>query len=97
MDSLRQLSQREGEKVSQGNIPLFHSEFLSSIRKHGRVQELEMVTAYTLKNEGPIGLIKQALGLGLKMLMRGKLKLLPHSIRATDQVKNIFKQAEEKG
>ena len=96
MDTLRQLSQREGIKVSQKNTPLFNSEFLSSIRRHGKVHELEMVTIYTLKSEGLAGLLKQARSMGLRMFRRGKLKLLPYSLRPSSQVRNIFKQAEGK-
>ena len=97
MDTLRQLSQREGIKVSQKNTPLFHSEFLSSIRRHGKVHELEMVTTYTLKSEGLAGFLKQARSMGLRMFQKGKLKPLPYSLRANSQVGNIFKQVKGKG
>jgi len=96
MDTLRQLSQRERIKVSQKNTPLFNSEFLSSIRRHGKVHELEMVTIYTLRSEGLAGLLKQARSMGLRMFRKGKLKLLPYSLRPSSQVRNIFKQAEGK-
>jgi hypothetical protein len=52
-----------------------------------------MIISYTLKSEGPGGLMKQA-GLGLDMLTKGKIKLLPRSLRATREVRNIFKQTE---
>ena len=94
MDTLRQMSQREGS-VSQKNVPRFHTEFLSSVRKHGRVHEMGMILGYILKGEGPLGLLKWA-GMGMSMFLKGKIKLLPHSIKATGQVKNIFKQAEGK-
>jgi len=97
MDTLRQLSQRERIKVSQKNTPLFNSEFLSSIRRHGKVHELEMVTIYTLRSEGLAGLLKQARSMGLRMFRKGKLKLLPYSLRPSSQVRNIFKQVEGKG
>ena len=97
MDTLRQMSQRKGIKVSQKNTPLFHSEFLSSIRRHGKVHELEMVTIYTLKSEGLAGFLKQARSMGLRMFRKGKLKLLPYSLRPSSQVRNIFKQVEGKG
>ena len=97
MDTLRQLSQRERIKVSQKNTPLFNSEFLSSIRRHGKVHELEMVTIYTLKSEGLAGFLKQARSMGLRMFRKGKLKLLPYSLRPSSQVRNIFKQVEGKG
>ena len=95
MDTLRQLSQREGVKSSQKNFPIFHSAFLSSIRKHGRVHETEMAVNYALKSGGIAGLLKQA-GTGLAMFTRGKIKLLPPRLRAKSQVRNIFKKTKVK-
>jgi heterodisulfide reductase subunit C len=92
MDTLRQLSQREGIKTAQKNAPLFHSAFLSSMRRYGRVHELEMALVYTLKSGGLSGLKKQV-GTGLAMFKRGKIKLLPPRVSARRQVKNIFKKA----
>jgi heterodisulfide reductase subunit C len=96
MDNLRQLSQREGVKSSQKNFPIFHSAFLSSIRRHGRVHETEMAVNYALKSGGIAGLLKQA-GTGLAMFTRGKIKLLPPRLRAKSQVRNIFKKTKVKG
>lgn len=95
MDTLRQLSLRRGNDASR-NPALLNAEFLASIRRHGRVHELEMVTGYTLKSEGIGGLVKQA-GLGLGMLLKGKLKLLPPRLRGIKQVKGIFRQTVGKG
>ena len=96
MDTLRQISQREGVKASQHNVPIFHSAFLSSIKRHGRVGEMEMALTYYLKGEGLTGLLKQA-GMGLEMFAKGKIKLIPSRIRAIKQVRNIFKKTAEEG
>jgi heterodisulfide reductase subunit C len=95
MDTLRQLSQREGVKSSQKNFPIFHSAFLSSIRRHGRVHEAEMAVNYALKSGGIAGLLKQA-STGLAMFTRGKIKILPPRLRAKSQVRNIFKKTKVK-
>jgi len=96
MDTLRQIAQREGRKTSQNNVPVFHSAFLSSIRRHGRVAEMEMALAYYLKAEGPAGLIKQA-GKGLEMFLKGKIKPIPSRVGGLGQVKSLFKKAEKRG
>ena len=96
MDTLRQMSLFKGIKPAQKDIPIFHSAFLSSIKRHGRIHELEMIIDYTLRSEGPSGLLRQA-GMGLQMFMKGKIKLLPRSLRATRQVRNIFRKTEGKG
>ena len=95
MDTLRQLSEREGV-ASQKSASRFHASFLSSIKKYGRIHELGMIVGYILKNEGPFGLLNWA-GLGTALFKRGKVRLFPHSIKAMSQVKRIFKQAEGKG
>ena len=96
MDTLRQVSQREGIKPSQKSVPIFHSAFLSSIRKHGRVHESEMAVNYALRSGGLRGLLNQA-GMGLAMFARGRIKLLPARLRGKKQVKNLFKKAGVKG
>jgi heterodisulfide reductase subunit C len=93
MDTLRQLSQKEGIKTAQKNAPIFHAAFLSSLRRHGRVHEPEMAVEYTLRSGGLMGLRKQA-GTGMAMFKRGKIKLLPPRVKAGRQVKNIFKRVK---
>lgn len=93
MDTLRHLSLPKGNEASR-NPAILNTEFLGSIKRHGRVHELEMVTGYTLRSEGIGGLLKQA-GVGLGMLRKGKLKLLPPRLKGTGQVKGIFRQAKK--
>jgi len=90
------MSLREGIKPTQKDIPVFHSAFLSSVKRYGRIHELGMIIEYTLKSEGPSGLLRQA-GMGLEMFIKGKIRLLPRSLRATRQLRNIFSQTEGKG
>jgi heterodisulfide reductase subunit C len=96
MDTLRQLSQREGIKIAQKNAPTFHSAFLASLRRHGRVHEPEMAVVYTLRSGGLGGLRRQA-GTGMAMFRRGKIKLLPPRVRTGRQVKNIFRKVKKRG
>ena len=94
MDSLRQISQSEGIKASQEQVPIFHNAFLSSVRRFGRVHEGEMAAIYTLRSSGLKGLMGMA-GMGLDMFKKGKVKILPH--RPNKQVKDIFRAVERKG
>ncbi|MCK4964406.1 MAG: 4Fe-4S dicluster domain-containing protein, partial [Dehalococcoidia bacterium] len=96
MDTLRQLSKGQGTGPSNRNPVFLNSAFLGSIKRHGRVHELEMVTGYTLKSEGISGLLKQT-GLGLGMLLKGKLRLFPRRLRGVKQVRDIFRETEVKG
>lgn len=94
MEGLRKISQRQG-KAAQKNIRLFNAEFLSSIRQYGRLYELGMITRYTIRSQGLLGFLKQT-AMGLDMVMKGKLKVLPHSLRPNQEVRAIFQQANRK-
>jgi len=93
MDTLRQLSQRQGIKASQYSVPIFHDAFLSSIKKHGRVSETEMALTYSIKNGGCLGVLKLA-GMGFSMFTKGKIKIWPSRVRAIKHIRNLFMKAE---
>lgn len=96
MDTLRQNSLSKGIPASKKDVPIFHRAFLGSMKRHGRIHELSMATEYTLRSAGFGGLMKQS-GMGLGMIKKGKLKLLPSRLRANRMVREIFKKAEGKG
>jgi heterodisulfide reductase subunit C len=91
MDSLRQMSASRGVKDSQKQVPVFHSAFLSSIRIFGRVHEATMTVTFALRSGGISGLLRQA-GLGINMMRKGKIRVLPARLRAGSQVKGMFKR-----
>ncbi len=93
MDSLRQLSGRQGIKASQYSVPIFHRTFLSSIKRHGRVHETEMALTYSIEDAGWLGFLKLT-GLGFAMFLKGKAKLKPSRVRALSNIKSLFKKAE---
>jgi heterodisulfide reductase subunit C len=95
MDTLRQMSTQKGVKASQKQAPIFHSAFLSNVKRLGRMHELSMAMDFTLKSEGLKGLTKQA-KLGLSMLRKGKMKIVPDRLSAGKEVKEIFRKAEGK-
>jgi len=94
MDTLRQMSQRKGVKAAQPSVPIFHSAFLGSIQRFGRVHEAMMAVVFSLKSSGPSGLLEQA-GTGISMFIHGKIKLLPYKLLGNQQVRDIFKRTEK--
>jgi heterodisulfide reductase subunit C2 len=90
MDSLRQLSVRRGVKPSQKQSPVFHRSFLNSVKRFGRMHEMSMAVDFVWRNEGLKGLTKQAV-FGLKMMSKGKMKLIPGRWRAGTEVGYIFR------
>ena len=88
MDTLRQYT-GEGSHGIPKQDKAFHEEFLGSVKKYGRVHEMSMVTRFTLRTTGIAGLVKQGM-MGMKMMLSGKLGLLPEKIKGRNQVRNIF-------
>ncbi len=100
MDVLRQLQQESGRPSTVPKVSQFHAAFLGAIQKNGRVHELSMMQDFSLKSGDlkeklKTGGWKNDVKLGLKMFLRGKLKLLPHKCRAVADVRKIFNQAKE--
>ena len=93
MDTLRQLCKRQGIKPFQYSIPIFHSAFLNSIKRHGRVHETEMALTYSIEDAGWFGFLKLT-GYGFALFLKGKVKLRPSRVRALSYIKNLFRKAE---
>ena len=94
MDCLRQISQEEGRKASQPQVPVFHKAFLSSMKRFGRVHEGEMAAMYALKSGG-LKAVMDLRAQGIDMFKKGKVKILPH--RPNREVRDIFRVTERKG
>lgn len=87
MDTLRQMSLREGKAETEENLRRFHEAFLSAIRTWGRVHELQMIGTYKFKTRR---FMEDAV-IGMEMFKRGKIKLVPEPIKGRRAVKKIFK------
>jgi len=99
MDVLRQIQQESGEQANEPKIPLFHDSFLNSIKKLGRVHELSMLRNYSLRSGDlreklKTGQWKNDVKLGIKMFLRGKLRIIPSKCKTLKEVHKIFDQAE---
>jgi heterodisulfide reductase subunit C len=86
MDVLRELALRKGVKPAEPKVPVFHQSFLDSIKHWGRAYEVGLIAGYKLRSGDLMGDMK----LGLKMFGKGKLSLMPHSIKGKTEIKQIF-------
>ena len=86
MDVLRELAVRKGVKPAEPRVPVFHQSFLDSINHWGRAYEVGLIAGYKLRSGDFTGDMK----LGVKMFSKGKLSLLPHSIKGKAEIKKIF-------
>jgi len=93
MDTLRQMSRASGVPPGEANVVKFHKAFLDSVRRHGRVSELEMVGFYKLAALDFFNFADTKVA--WEMFKRGKLKLLPENIKNKAEVRKMFQKHRE--
>jgi len=86
MDVMRQMALEEGVPPAEPDILSFHREVVGSIHKYGRTYKLEIMMRYKLRQFDMFS----DLDLGLKMLAKRKLDLLPSKISDQRVIKRIF-------
>jgi heterodisulfide reductase subunit C len=86
MDWLRQRTLQGKVAPAEKEIAIFHRTFLDAIRAHGRVHELTMMVRYKMATRKYFDDMK----LGWKMFAKGKLRLLPSSVRNRTQIADLF-------
>lgn len=91
MDTLRQIALQENQMGEETTIPTFHQIFLKSIRKWGREYELGMVIELKLKGKD----FFNDLATGIRMLLKRKLRLIPHDVKGSKDIKTIFQRSEK--
>jgi heterodisulfide reductase subunit C len=80
---------REAEKDTWA----FDSFFLDSVRKHGRLHELEAIMKYKLAKKDFFSDTKMGIG----MFTKGRMGILPHNIKDRKELKEMFKKIEVRG
>jgi len=91
MDTLRIMAIRAGVKPKLPEVATFYRTGLSNIRFFGRMYELGLIGMLKLAT----GQFTKDIGLGIKMLKKGKLKLLP-SFRGSSTTRRIFAKVKER-
>jgi len=90
MDTVRKLALEAKVPLGEEKVVKFDEIFLDSIRKRGRVHELELVMKYNMALLQPF---KDA-HLGPLMFTRGKLGLLGHKIKEVAKIAEIFQASK---
>jgi len=83
-DALKEMAGQEKGKGTPAMI--FHRQFLDSVRSYGRVHEASMMARYKLKS----GQLFTDLKLGLALMKKGKLNLIPSRVKNKSLIKQIF-------
>ncbi|NLB52128.1 MAG: 4Fe-4S dicluster domain-containing protein [Syntrophomonadaceae bacterium] len=90
MDTLRREALRQGKK-GDNQVAAFNAAFLNTVKMFGRTYEAGILLQHNLATMQPF---KDA-GLGLPMVKRGKISILPERIKGRDQMKKIFARVQE--
>jgi heterodisulfide reductase subunit B/heterodisulfide reductase subunit C len=86
LDTLRQLSIFEGIDPPEADIHRFHRYIYASIQRYGRLNKLEAMVKFKMGT----GKLLSDVDAGIKILLRGKLELLPQRVRRREELNRIF-------
>jgi heterodisulfide reductase subunit C2 len=92
-DALRSMSVAAGKVASGTAVPTFNEIFLKSVCKRGRVYELGLMAEFKMRT----GRLFEDAAKAPKMLSKGKLPLLGHSVSGRAQRKTMFRRATQGG
>jgi heterodisulfide reductase subunit B len=85
MDGLKMIAQRRGVQPKVPEIALFNEVFLRNINLLGRMYELGLIGELNLRTRQPF----KDFAMGLEMLRKRKLKILPSYVRYPKRVKPL--------
>jgi heterodisulfide reductase subunit C len=91
MDLIRQMARLKGKTPAVRQTALFQDIFLSSMKNHGRLFEVELMALYNLRSGHPFKDIELSPG----MFMKGRLGLFPHRSKNRSKLRAIFERAEK--
>jgi heterodisulfide reductase subunit C2 len=91
MDTLRQMAYTAKIKTPETDVPIFHRLFLAGVKQHGRVFETSMLGLYNILT----GHYLKDVAMAPKMLLKGKLSLLPPRVGDRRSIQRIFAKAKE--
>ncbi len=101
MDCLKEMAVQDDLPSSQPRILALHETFLNNIKKWGRVYETALLPVYLLKSGELLeklnsGTWRYDLNLGRQMVTKGRLPLMPPSIKGKREVRKILKYRKRK-
>jgi len=101
MDCLKEMAVQEGVPSSQPRILTLHETFLNNIKKWGRLHETALLPAYLLKSGELLekwnsGIWRYDLNLGRRMFSKGRLPLMPKSIKGKREVRKILTRRKQR-
>lgn len=91
MDALRVLAVREGVQPALPSVPKFNTLFMEIVRHTGRMHELSLMGLHKLWTLNLVADVPA----GLRLILKGKIPLLPEMAGARKEVARLYENAEE--
>ena len=91
MDRLRHLALEQGIAAAEPDVLKFHQTVLDSISRYGRTHKLEIMMRYKLTTRRWL----QDTQVGLRMLAKRKLDLLPSRVKQMDAIRAIYQSSSK--
>jgi heterodisulfide reductase subunit C len=91
MDALKQIAARDDLADYKESVQ-FYKSFIRSVRRHGRVNEMEFMTLYFAALKNPILPLRYA-PLGMKLVRKGKVSMRL-SFKQQRPLESIFRKVE---
>jgi heterodisulfide reductase subunit C len=88
MDALRQMAVTGNVAVGEPDALRFHRLFLALTRQLGRMHEATLLGVYKLWTRH----ILADLNSGAKMFIKGKIHMMPHTVKGRKELKRIFER-----
>jgi len=98
MYTLKRMAIDEGyyRESTAADAPDFSSTFINFVENFGRSFELG-VGAFHLLRHRPLKMVNMATGMGLNMILKGRMEITPTRIKGVKQLKAILNKAKELG
>lgn len=90
MDVLKEMALEAGVAPSEKTVYALHRSFLNSVKRFGRLHELSMLAEYMLRVPQKL---PQEIGLGITLILKGKVLHLWSAVKKRNQVREIFRRA----
>jgi hypothetical protein len=96
INHLRTMAAQSAIEPREKHLAIFHRTFMEQLERFGRVNEFWLMNAYTLKpgvlrQKIRSGLMKEELFLGLDLLKKGRLHVLPQRSREIAKIKALYR------
>ncbi len=91
MAALKQIAARQNLSKFKNSVQ-FYKNFIQSVRRHGKVNEMEFMTLYFAALKNPWMPLRYA-PLGMKLMLKGKVSMMPR-IKRERTLESIFRKVE---